>query len=71
MQAPQFSRHLLMNLHSAQSENLLESPEDEGRLRLTWRDAIRQTVKAVVLHPEQDPLAQHSGLISGSGLRAH
>jgi Fic family protein len=32
--APQFSRYLLMNLHSALSENLLESPEDEGRLRL-------------------------------------
>ncbi len=32
--APQFSRYLLMNLHSTLSENLLESPEDEGRLRL-------------------------------------
>ena len=31
--APQMSRYLLMNLHSALSENLLESPEDEGRLR--------------------------------------
>ena len=34
VEAPQFSRYLLMNLHSALSENLLESPEDEGRLRL-------------------------------------
>ena len=32
--APQFNRYLLLNLHSALSENLLESPEDEGRLRL-------------------------------------
>lgn len=32
--APQLSRYLLMNLHSALSENLLESPEDEGRLRV-------------------------------------
>ncbi len=32
--APQFGRYLLLNLHSALSEYLLESPEDEGRLRL-------------------------------------
>ncbi len=31
--APEVSRYLLMNLHSTLSENLLESPEDEGRLR--------------------------------------
>ena len=31
--APQLSRYVLMNLHSTLSENLLESPEDEGRLR--------------------------------------
>lgn len=32
--APQLSRYVLMNLHSALSENLLESAEDEGRLRV-------------------------------------
>lgn len=32
--APQLSRYVLMNLHSALAENLLESPEDEGRLRV-------------------------------------
>ena len=32
--APQLSRYVLMNLHSALAENLLESPEDEGRLRM-------------------------------------
>ena len=31
--APEVNRYLLMNLHSTLSENLLESPEDEGRLR--------------------------------------